>query len=579
MSTNALVQFMSGQASATTGGAQGQSGNGSPGASTDAPDGLFAALLSEQANGAAPGVLPGQTTQQTIFQSQTPLPGQEGATASGLPDAAATSLAALAAAGGGAAAPAGETIDPLTGLPTEGGENASTIPTSIIGPDGQPIPVPTDPTNVATQQTAVIGEGENAQSGATNSGQQSQGSTPTAGQASQIAAGPTPNSQTTVDTGQIPASSPAQAGQPQVQVTQGDAAPSNQGQVSKETSNNGQSVTAPAASSQPNVNSAATPSSQPAVASAAVPAEQSAALPTDAPAPATATAAPQAATASGNQTPNAPSGSQPSATAQPAAVPATEIPQLQPQIVPAAGGNRVSTAAPGTVDGDNATSGQPSSESSASAQASGAANSGVKSAVNVQNLALVAQAAASEPTAANINVALSSAADPAGETATAIDSLMARGESSSIRGITTDTANLAGSDKAAPQVASAITKAIQNGDTRFMIRLDPPQLGRVDVQMDVLSDGRVHATLSAERGDTLDVLQRDARILERAFQDAGLKPDQLNFQLREEDKRGQFGFDGDGQAGQGEGDETAGEAGEEQMPPGIISDRAVDIRV
>ena len=203
----------------------------------------------------------------------------------------------------------------------------------------------------------------------------------------------------------------------------------------------------------------------------------------------------------------------------------------------------------------------------------------MKPAVNVQNLALVAQAVAAEPNAANVNVALSSASDPTGETATAIDSLMARGEASTIRGVTTETANLAGSDKAAPQVASAITKAIQNGDTRFMIRLDPPQLGKVDVQLDVLSDGRVHATLSAERGDTLDVLQKDARLLERAFQDAGLKPDQLNFQLRQEDKRGPFGFDGDGQAGKGDGDETAGDAIEEQMPPGIISDRAVDIRV
>lgn len=577
MSTNALVQFMSGQASAATGGAQGQSGNGSPGASTDAPDGLFAALLSEQAPGAAPSVLPGQTSQQTVLQGQALLAGQKGATAFGSSDATATSLAALAAAGSGAAASTEATIDPLTGLPTEVGENAPTIPTSIIGPDGQPTPVPTGPTTTATEQTAILSVVGDARSGATNNGQQSQGNALASGEATQLAASPTPNSQSTAATDQTSAATQAPTGQPQGQVTQGGAAPNNQGQVSQETSNNGQAAPSSSPSSQPIAASAATPSPQPTVTSAAVPAEQSTALPTDAPAAAPAT--PQAAAVSGNQAPNAPSGSQPSTTVQSAVVPANEIPQLQPQIVSAAGGNRVSAAAPGTANGDNASSGQPSPDASASAQASGNANSGVKPAANVQNLALVAQAVATEPNAANMNVALSAATDPAGETATAIDSLMARGESSSIRGLTTETANLAGSDKAAPQVASAITKAIQNGDTRFMIRLDPPQLGRVDVQMDVLSDGRVHATLSAERGDTLDVLQRDARILERAFQDAGLKPDQLNFQLREEDKRGPFGFEGDGQAGQGEGDETAGDASEEQMPPGIISDRAVDIRV
>lgn len=582
MSTNALAQFLSGQSGASIGGAQSQGGNGSPGASTDAPDGLFAALLSDQASGVTPSVLPGQTPQQTVFpqtilQGQTLLPGQEGATAAGSTDSTATSLAALAAAGSGAAAPAGETIDPLIGLPAEGAENAPTIPTSIIGPDGQPIPLPTGPTTTATERAAVLGAEIDAQSGATNNGQPSQGSPLTSSEVPQLAAGPTPNTQGAVDTGQTPAAAPAPTGQPQSQITQGDAAPNNQSHGSPENSNSGQAATASAPPSQPTIISAATPSSQPTVASAAAPTEQSAALPPDA--SATAPATPQAAAVSGIQAPSAPSGSQPSTPVQPAAVPATEIPQLQPQIVSAAGGNRVSAAAPGVTEGDNATNGQPSAEASASAQANGTANSGVKPAVNVQNLALVAQAVAAEPNAANVNVALSSASDPTGETATAIDSLMARGEASTIRGVTTETANLAGSDKAAPQVASAITKAIQNGDTRFMIRLDPPQLGKVDVQLDVLSDGRVHATLSAERGDTLDVLQKDARLLERAFQDAGLKPDQLNFQLRQEDKRGPFGFDGDGQAGKGDGDETAGDAIEEQMPPGIISDRAVDIRV
>jgi len=47
-------------------------------------------------------------------------------------------------------------------------------------------------------------------------------------------------------------------------------------------------------------------------------------------------------------------------------------------------------------------------------------------------------------------------------------------------------------------------------------------------------DGRVSAVVTADNKDTLDLLQRDQRALERALQDAGLKADSgsLSFNLR-----------------------------------------------
>jgi flagellar hook-length control protein FliK len=74
------------------------------------------------------------------------------------------------------------------------------------------------------------------------------------------------------------------------------------------------------------------------------------------------------------------------------------------------------------------------------------------------------------------------------------------------------------------------------GKNRFEIRLDPPELGRVEVRLDVDRDGRITSHVIADRKDTLDLLQRDAAGLQRAFQDAGLKTadNGLQFSLRDQ---------------------------------------------
>ena len=88
----------------------------------------------------------------------------------------------------------------------------------------------------------------------------------------------------------------------------------------------------------------------------------------------------------------------------------------------------------------------------------------------------------------------------------------------------------------APAIAAEITRAATNGRTRFEIRLDPPELGRIDVKLDISDDGRIRTHLTVERSETLDLLQRDARGLERALQQAGLKSGDggLQFSLRDD---------------------------------------------
>jgi flagellar hook-length control protein FliK len=73
------------------------------------------------------------------------------------------------------------------------------------------------------------------------------------------------------------------------------------------------------------------------------------------------------------------------------------------------------------------------------------------------------------------------------------------------------------------------------GINRFEIRLDPAELGRIDVRLEIGEAGDVKAHLTVDRVETLALLQRDARTLERAFEQAGLKPSEggVNLSLRD----------------------------------------------
>jgi flagellar hook-length control protein FliK len=99
------------------------------------------------------------------------------------------------------------------------------------------------------------------------------------------------------------------------------------------------------------------------------------------------------------------------------------------------------------------------------------------------------------------------------------------------------------------QIAVQIQNAMQNGSSRMTVDLQPAELGRVEIKLDVDKDKKVSATIVADRPATLDLLQRDAKALERALQQAGLQADSgsLSFSLR--DTGGQSG--GQGQGGNG----------------------------
>jgi flagellar hook-length control protein FliK len=86
-----------------------------------------------------------------------------------------------------------------------------------------------------------------------------------------------------------------------------------------------------------------------------------------------------------------------------------------------------------------------------------------------------------------------------------------------------------------PQMAVEIVRQVEAGNSRFQIRLDPPELGRIDVKLDVDKAGNVSARMTVERAETLDLMQRDQRSLEKALAQAGLDTSKTNleFSLRQ----------------------------------------------
>ena len=90
-------------------------------------------------------------------------------------------------------------------------------------------------------------------------------------------------------------------------------------------------------------------------------------------------------------------------------------------------------------------------------------------------------------------------------------------------------------------LALEIAVSAKSGKSRFEIRLDPADLGRIDVRVDVDRHGQVTSHLTVEKPETLSMLRQDAPQLQRALDDAGLKTGDggLQFSLRDQSSSGQ----------------------------------------
>jgi flagellar hook-length control protein FliK len=100
-------------------------------------------------------------------------------------------------------------------------------------------------------------------------------------------------------------------------------------------------------------------------------------------------------------------------------------------------------------------------------------------------------------------------------------------------------------------LAVEIAASVQSGKTHFEVRLDPADLGRIDVRIDVDRNGQVTSHLTVEKPETLSMLQQDAPQLQQALNDAGLKTSNggLQFSLRDQSQSGQNSNSNNNQTG------------------------------
>jgi flagellar hook-length control protein FliK len=97
-------------------------------------------------------------------------------------------------------------------------------------------------------------------------------------------------------------------------------------------------------------------------------------------------------------------------------------------------------------------------------------------------------------------------------------------------------------------IAIEIAANVKGGKSSFEIRLDPADLGRIDVRIDVDRNGQMTSHLTVEKPETLSMLQQDAPQLQRALDDAGFKTGSggLQFSLRDQSSSGQNGGNNSG---------------------------------
>ena len=118
------------------------------------------------------------------------------------------------------------------------------------------------------------------------------------------------------------------------------------------------------------------------------------------------------------------------------------------------------------------------------------------------------------------------------------------------------------------QVAFQIQRSVANGTNKITMQMDPAELGRVSVALEFSEDGTVRAVVAADRPETMELLQRDSKALERALNNAGLRTDSDSLSF---DMRGQ-GRDGEsGEAG-GRGDDAGGTDGDTTSDDDALTD-------
>lgn len=177
-----------------------------------------------------------------------------------------------------------------------------------------------------------------------------------------------------------------------------------------------------------------------------------------------------------------------------------------------------------------------------------------------------ATAASQQPVAADVTPALTNSAAPESMSATAhVNALGAATTHASAQIQALNADHVLRAAPAATQVAQEIVRRFNGDSTKFELRLDPPELGRVEVKLEVTRDHKVTAVVSADSPQALTELARHARDLEQSLQSAGLELTEngLSFDLRQSREDAQ---DASGEGGRGAHAQNDDDALEQTAP-------------
>jgi hypothetical protein len=80
------------------------------------------------------------------------------------------------------------------------------------------------------------------------------------------------------------------------------------------------------------------------------------------------------------------------------------------------------------------------------------------------------------------------------------------------------------------QINFAVQRALQSGQSQFMLQLNPKELGQIEVRMQ-FEQNRLKLKVIIERADTMEFFKADSSLLEQMFQDAGIESSVEDFEF------------------------------------------------
>lgn len=100
------------------------------------------------------------------------------------------------------------------------------------------------------------------------------------------------------------------------------------------------------------------------------------------------------------------------------------------------------------------------------------------------------------------------------------------------------------------EVAETVTAAVINGDAEVHLRLDPPDLGTLDVHIE-RQDGAIRIRVEASQASSREVIERALPALQQALESRDLRVDRLEVRSMSESASGRSMTDQGGQFGRG----------------------------